>query len=93
MLFGSVTPEQLVSTSGKEEGSPAPESAHRVLVILCTNLCNGLMPDLKGHPCPFRSDPKRFLSLMKELKVTEVAYHRDILLSFVKGRPPFVQHT
>ena len=93
MLFGSVTPEQLVSTSGKEDGSPAPELAHMVLVMLCTNLCNGLMPDLKRHPCPFRSDPKRFLGLIKELKVTEVAYHKGILLSFVKGRPPFVQHT
>nr|CAN80464.1 hypothetical protein VITISV_011060 [Vitis vinifera] len=39
-------------------------------------------PDLKRHPCPFRSDPKRFLGLIKELKVTEVAYHKAYMDEF-----------
>ncbi|WKA03410.1 hypothetical protein VitviT2T_021519 [Vitis vinifera] len=87
VLFGGVTLEQLVSISGREDGGPASELAHRVLVMVCTNLCNGLMPDLKRHPYPLRGNPKRFLGLMKKLKATEVAYHRDLLFPFAKGRP------
>eukprot|EP00261_Vitis_vinifera_P031648 XP_019072891.1 PREDICTED: uncharacterized protein LOC100264016 isoform X4 [Vitis vinifera] len=89
VLFGSVTLEQLVSISGREDGGPASELAHRVLVMVCTDPCNGLMPDLKRHPYPLRGNPKRLLGLMKKLKATEVAYHRDLLLSIVKGRPSF----
>lgn len=89
VLFGSVTLEQLVSISGREDGSSASELAHRVLVMVCTESCNGLMPDLKSHPYPLKGNPKRLLGVMKKLKATEVAYHRDLLLAVVSGRPSF----
>lgn len=87
VLFGSLTLEQLAIISGREDGGPASELAHRVLVMVCTNPGNGLMPDLKGHPHPLRGNPKRLLGLMKKLKATEIAYHRDLLLAIVNGRP------
>ncbi|KAL5804145.1 hypothetical protein ACOSQ3_030945 [Xanthoceras sorbifolium] len=87
VLFGSVTLEQLVSISGRENGGPAAELAHHVLVMVCTNPCNGLMPNLKRHPYPLRGNPKRLLGLMKKLKATEISYHRDLLLAILRGRP------
>lgn len=89
VLFGSVTLEQLVNISGREDGRVAAELAHRVLVIACTDPSNGLMPDLNRHPSPLKGNLKRLLDLMKKLKATEVDYHRDLLLAIVKGRPLF----
>ncbi|XP_058204610.1 uncharacterized protein LOC131318694 isoform X1 [Rhododendron vialii] len=89
VLFGSVTLEQLVNISGREDGGVAAELAHRVLVIACTDPSNGLMPDLNRQPNPLKGNLKRLLDLMKKLKATEVDYHRDLLLAIVKGRPLF----
>lgn len=89
VLFGSVTLEQLVNISGREDGRVAAELAHRVLVIACTDPSNGLMPDLNRQPNPLKGNLKRLLDLMKKLKATEVDYHRDLLLAIVKGRPLF----
>ncbi|KAK0600723.1 hypothetical protein LWI29_017841 [Acer saccharum] len=87
VLFGSVTLEQLVSISGRENGGTAAELAHHVLVMVCTDPCNGLMPNLKRHPNPLRGNPNRLLGLMKKLKTTEISYHRDLLLAILQGRP------
>ncbi|CAK9159643.1 unnamed protein product [Ilex paraguariensis] len=87
VLFGSVTLDQLICISGRENGGIAAEIAHSVLVMVCTDSSNGLMPDLKRHPDPLRGNPKRLLGLMKRLKSTEVDYHRDLLLDIVSGRP------
>ncbi|XP_028111055.1 uncharacterized protein LOC114309518 isoform X4 [Camellia sinensis] len=89
VLFGSVTLEQIASISGREDGGVAAELAHSVLVIVCTDPSNGLMPDLKRRPYPLRGNLKRLLDLMKKLKATETDYHRDLLLEIVKGRPLF----
>ncbi|KAK3188028.1 hypothetical protein Dsin_027589 [Dipteronia sinensis] len=61
VLFGSVTLEQLVGISGRENGGTAAELAHHVLVMVCTDPCNGLMPNLKRHPNPLRGNPNRLL--------------------------------
>ncbi|KAK2639656.1 hypothetical protein Ddye_027451 [Dipteronia dyeriana] len=87
VLFGSVTLEQLVSISGRENGGTAAELAHHVLVMVCTDPCNGLMPNLKRQPNPLRGNPNRLLGLMKKLKTTEISYHRDLLLAILRGRP------
>lgn len=87
VLFGSVTLEQLVSVSARESGGTAAQLAHHVLVMVCTDPCNGLMPDLKRHPNPLRGNPKRLLGLMKKLKATEIGYHSDLLMEILRGRP------
>ncbi|XP_077224093.1 ribosome 60S biogenesis amino-terminal protein isoform X2 [Tasmannia lanceolata] len=86
VLFGGVTLEQLSDISGNPIGGPAAETAHEVLVMVCTDPCHGLMPDLKSHGNPLRGNPKRLLGLMKKLRATEIGYHRDLLLAIVKGR-------
>ncbi|KAL0314986.1 UNVERIFIED_CONTAM: putative protein C14G10.02, partial [Sesamum calycinum] len=68
VLFGSVTLEQLVGISGKDDFGDAAELAHNVLLLVCTDPVNGLMPDLERHPSPLRGNPKRLLGLMKKLK-------------------------
>ncbi|KAL0301953.1 UNVERIFIED_CONTAM: hypothetical protein Sradi_6472100 [Sesamum radiatum] len=87
VLFRSVTLEQLVSISGKDDFGGAAELAHNVLLLVCTDPVNGLMPDLERHPSPLRGNPKRLLGLMKKLKATEVAYHKSLVMSIVRGRP------
>lgn len=87
VLFGSVTLEQLVSISGRADFGDAAALAHSVLIKVCTNPENGLMPDLDRQPSPLRGNPKRLLGLMKKLKATEVEYHKDLLLAIVNGRP------
>ncbi|KAI0491317.1 hypothetical protein KFK09_025577 [Dendrobium nobile] len=79
VLFGSATLEQLSFISGNPLAGPAANVAHDVLVIVCTNPQNGLMPGpgLKGNK-------KRLLDLMKKLKGTEVAHHKQLLLAIVK---------
>lgn len=89
VLFGSVTLEQLVSISGRDGSGHAGELAHSVLLMVCTDPCNGLMPDAKRCPSPLKGNPKRLLELMKKLKSTEIIYHRDLLLAIVCGRPHF----
>ncbi|XP_057798932.1 uncharacterized protein LOC131014835 [Salvia miltiorrhiza] len=89
VLFGNVTLEQLISVSGRGEFVDAAELAHNVLMMVCIDPENGLMPDLNRHPNPLRGNPKRLLSLMKKLKATEVVYHKELLLAIVRGRPLF----
>ncbi|KAK6156351.1 hypothetical protein DH2020_010599 [Rehmannia glutinosa] len=89
VLFGSVTLEQLASISGRDDFGDAAELAHNVLVMVCTNPVNGLMPDLNRRPSPLRGNLRRLLDLMKKLKATEVEYHRALLLAIVKGLPSF----
>ncbi|GAB4859794.1 hypothetical protein Ancab_011274 [Ancistrocladus abbreviatus] len=88
VLFGSVTLEQLASISARENGSLVAEIAHNVLIMVCTDPSNGLMPDLKRQP-PLRGNLKRLMDLMKKLKATEIKHHRNLLLSIVSGRPSF----
>lgn len=87
VLFGSVTLEQLVDISGRENGGSAAELAYNVLVLVCTDPSNGLMPDPSRRPGPLRGNPRRLLGLMKKLRATEIVYHRDLLLAIVCGRP------
>ncbi|KAG8380519.1 hypothetical protein BUALT_Bualt06G0024100 [Buddleja alternifolia] len=89
VLFGSVTLEQLVNISGRNDFGDAADLAHNVLVMVCTNPVNGLMPDLERQPSPLRGNPKRLLDLMKKLKATESEYHKGLLLAIVKGCPSF----
>ncbi|XP_024929234.3 uncharacterized protein LOC107431767 isoform X5 [Ziziphus jujuba] len=88
VLFGSVTLEQLLNISGRENGSAA-ELAYDVLVLVCTDPCNGLMPDPMRRPSPLRGNPRRLIELMKKLKATEIGYHKKLLLAIVSGRPSF----
>ena len=87
VLFGSVTLEQLISISARENGGPTAELAHSVLVTVCTDPYRGLMSDLKRQSNPLRGNPKRLLGLMKNLKATEISYHRDLLFAILQGRP------
>ncbi|XP_047968873.1 uncharacterized protein LOC125212686 [Salvia hispanica] len=89
VLFGNVTLEQLISVSGRSEFVHAAELAHNVLMMVCIDPENGLMPDLNRHPNPLRGNSRRLLSLMKKLKATEVVYHKELLLAIVRGRPLF----
>ncbi|GFZ14739.1 hypothetical protein Acr_24g0009290 [Actinidia rufa] len=70
-------------------GGAAAELAHSILVIVCTDPSNGLMPNLERLPNPLRGNPKRLLGLMKKLKATDIDYHRYLLLAIIKGRPLF----
>ncbi|KAK1281237.1 hypothetical protein QJS04_geneDACA018223 [Acorus gramineus] len=81
VLFGSRTLEQLIEVSGRE-ASVASKIAHKVLLMVCTDPRNGLMPGpgLKGND-------GRLLDLMKKLKATEIKRHGKLLLAIVKGRP------
>ncbi|KAK6946890.1 LOW QUALITY PROTEIN: Nucleolar pre-ribosomal-associated protein 1, N-terminal [Dillenia turbinata] len=89
VLFGSATLDQLISITEWKDGGSATDVAHSVLVMVCTDPSNGLMPDLKRHPSPLRGNPKRLLGLMKKLKAGEIGYHRDLLLAIIDGRPSF----
>lgn len=90
VLFGSVTLEQLVGVCGREDGGgDVAEIAFEVLVLVCTDPSNGLMPDLKRRPNPLRGNPKRIMELLKKLWPTETQYHRDLLLAVVNARPSF----
>ncbi|WCJ31882.1 hypothetical protein M5689_013333 [Euphorbia peplus] len=88
VLFGSLVLEQLVGISGRENCGAA-EVAHNVLLMVCTDPCNGLMPDYNRKPNPLRGNVRRLLELMKKLKATEIVYHRDLLLAIVRGRLSF----
>ncbi|XP_051120016.1 uncharacterized protein LOC127243852 [Andrographis paniculata] len=87
VLFGTVTLKQLVSVSGREDFGEAAELANNVLVMACTDPMNGLMPDLERVPSPLHGNRKRLLGLMKNLKATEIALHKRLLLAIVNGRP------
>lgn len=87
VLFGSVTLEQLVDISGREDDGLGAKLAYEVLLVVCTDPCNGLMPDLNRQPSPLKGNLKRLVDLMKKLKATEIGYHRDLLLAIVNGRP------
>lgn len=87
VLFGSNTLEQLITISGRDGGGSTAELCHEVLVMVCTDPCNGLMPDLEARPNPLKGNKKRLVDLMKKLRATEIEYHKALLLSIVKGRP------
>lgn len=89
VLFGSVTLEQLATICGREDGGLAAETAYQVLTMVCTDPCNGLMPNLERGPNPLKGNPKRLIDLMKKLKATGVIYHRDLLLAIIRGQPAF----
>ncbi|KAJ0962897.1 hypothetical protein J5N97_028019 [Dioscorea zingiberensis] len=82
VLFGSVSLEQLSYVSGNLEAGVAADIAHEVLVKVCTDPVNGLMPSSTG-----KGNEKRLFELMKKLKATEAQYHKDLLLAIVKCRP------
>ncbi|KAF8651235.1 hypothetical protein HU200_063482 [Digitaria exilis] len=81
VLFGSATLEQLSLISGNLDAGEAADIAHEVLVMVCTDPKNGLMPGSN-----LRGNEKRLLDLMKKLKATEVAHHKSLLLSIVSKR-------
>jgi nucleolar pre-ribosomal-associated protein 1 len=81
VLFGSATLEQLSLISGNLDAGEAAELAHHVLVMVCTDPKNGLMPS--SH---LRGNEKRLLDLMKKLKATEVIHHKNLLLAIVSKR-------
>ncbi|XP_071738783.1 uncharacterized protein [Rutidosis leptorrhynchoides] len=89
VLFGSVTLEQLVNVSGRDDGGDAAEVAKNVLFMVCTDPVNGLMPDPKASPFPLKGNFTRLLGVMKKLKATEIEFHKDLLLAIVRGRPSF----
>ncbi|KAI3986665.1 hypothetical protein MKX01_014203 [Papaver californicum] len=89
VLFGSVTLEQLSSISGNPVDGPSADVAHEVLVMVCTDPQNGLMPNHKGVTNPLKGNQKRLLDLMKKLNAKDNGYHKDLLLEIVNGRPSF----
>ncbi|KAF8052739.1 hypothetical protein N665_1514s0011 [Sinapis alba] len=84
VLFGIATLEQLASISAREDGGTVNELAHDVLVKVCTDPSNGLMPD---ETRKLTGNLERLLMFMKKLRATEIVYHRDLLLAIVRGRP------
>ena len=64
----------------------ATEVAFGVLFRVCTDPSNGLMPDSKMR---LKGNTKRILDLMKKLRVTEVQYHKDLLLAIVEAKASF----
>ncbi|KAG5017516.1 hypothetical protein JHK85_023652 [Glycine max] len=86
VLFGSATLEQLVEVCAREGGGDAAEVAFGVLFRVCTDPSNGLMPDSKMR---LKGNTKRILDLMKKLRVTEVQYHKDLLLAIVEAKASF----
>ncbi|KAK7305112.1 hypothetical protein VNO77_43012 [Canavalia gladiata] len=89
VLFGSATLEQLVEVCGREGGGDGADVAFGVLLRVCTDPSNGLMPDLKMRPNPLRGNPRRIMGLLKKLRATEIQYHRDLLLAVVNAKPSF----
>ncbi|CAA7025315.1 unnamed protein product [Microthlaspi erraticum] len=87
VLFGRATLEQLVNISAREDGEIVNELAHDVLVKVCTDPSNGLMPDIKRGLRGLRGNLNRLLVLMKSLRATEVGYHKDLLLAIARARP------
>ncbi|KAJ4982288.1 hypothetical protein NE237_033125 [Protea cynaroides] len=87
VLFRSVTLDQLIIISGNHLGGPAAEIAHKILVMVCTDPCNGLMLDSKAGTNSLKGNPQRLLGVMKKLKASEITYHRELLLAIVHGRP------
>ncbi|CAL4912422.1 unnamed protein product [Urochloa decumbens] len=81
VLFGSATLEQLSLISGNLDAGEAADIAYEVLLMVCTDPKNGLMPGTN-----LRGNEKRLLDLMKKLKATEVAYHKSLLLAIVSKR-------
>ncbi|CAL5070105.1 unnamed protein product [Urochloa decumbens] len=59
----------------------AADIAYEVLLMVCTDPKNGLMPGTN-----LRGNEKRLLDLMKKLKATEVAHHKSLLLAIVSKR-------
>lgn len=88
VLFGSVTLDQLIGISGRDDGGLAIELAQEVLSFVCTDPSNGLMPDMMRSP-PLAGNLTRLLGVLKKLRATENEYHRVLLLSIVKGKPSF----
>ncbi|CDY29264.1 BnaC01g19160D [Brassica napus] len=84
VLFGIATLEQLASISARGDGGSVNELAHDVLLKVCTDPCNGLMPD---ETRKLTGNLERLLMFMKKLRATEIVYHRDLLLAIVRGRP------
>uniref|UniRef100_A0A0E0DIM3 Nucleolar pre-ribosomal-associated protein 1 N-terminal domain-containing protein n=1 Tax=Oryza meridionalis TaxID=40149 RepID=A0A0E0DIM3_9ORYZ len=78
VLFGSATLEQLSLISGNLDAGEAADIAHEVLVMVCTDPKNGLMPNSN-----LRGNQKRLLDLMKKLKATEIVHHKNLLLAIV----------
>lgn len=89
VLFGSVTLEKLISISGRENGGLAAELAHGILLIVCTDPSNGLMPDIKRGTKTLKGNATRLVGLIKKLRAAELKNHRDLLLAIVRGRPLF----
>lgn len=81
VLFGSATLEQMSLISGNLDAGEAADVAHEVLVMVCTDPKNGLMPSSN-----LRGNEKRLLDLMKKLKATEVVHHKNLLLAIVSKR-------
>ncbi|XP_031485004.1 uncharacterized protein LOC116254077 isoform X1 [Nymphaea colorata] len=96
VLLGDATLEQLSDISGNPDGGDAAEAAHRTLMMVCTDPSHGLMPEssdnltkpgrLAGRST-LKGNPGRLLRLMLRLRPLEVAYHKDLLLAIVGGRP------
>ncbi|OAY74978.1 Nucleolar pre-ribosomal-associated protein 1 [Ananas comosus] len=82
VLFGSATLEQLSYISGNPTAGAGADIAHEVLLLVCTDPRNGLMPTLN-----LKGNEKRLLDLMKKLKATKVDYHKKLLLAVVNKRP------
>ncbi|KAL4343375.1 hypothetical protein S245_036316 [Arachis hypogaea] len=89
VLFGSVTLDQLVGVCGRDGGGDSAKLAYEVLVMVCTNPINGLMPDLERRPNPLKGNPKRIMGFMRKLRGTEIQYHRDLLLAISNARFSF----
>ncbi|VVA98826.1 unnamed protein product [Arabis nemorensis] len=85
-LFGDLTLKQLASITAREDDGIVNELAHDVLVKVCTDPSNGLMPDAKRK---LIGASGRLLRLMKRLRTIDSCYHSDLLLAIVRGRPSF----
>lgn len=80
-----MTLTKLVSFSAREDdGGIVSELAHDVLLKVCTDPCNGLVPDAERN---LKGNPGRILMVMRMLRATEVVCHMDLLLAIVRCTP------
>ncbi|CAN6468946.1 unnamed protein product [Victoria cruziana] len=96
VLFGDATLEQLSDISGNPDAGDAALAAYRTLMIVCTDPSHGLMPESSDNltkpgrladRSTLKGNPGRLLRLMLKLRPLEVAYHKDLLLAIIGGRP------
>ncbi|XP_057843357.2 uncharacterized protein LOC131052770 isoform X2 [Cryptomeria japonica] len=96
-VFGDTALEQLSIISANFSLGKAADVAYEVLLMLCTDSCHGLFPELPQTWGIFTESKKfhggnsaRLLRLMLKLRSSDVDNHRNLLLAIVSNQPSLV---